>query len=124
MVIPRCGHTHRIGTMKIDTKRIRVIHRMFMLQPGATSAAKRIDLVGASPPSCQGIAPGFPFGRGVGRSRCVALRTRRLERLAKPTRERPRLTDMEPAAEREGAPPQWLTHPRGKSIDPPYFCAH
>ena len=31
---------------------------------------------------------------------------------------------MEPAAEREGAPPQWLTHPRGKSIDLPDFRAH
>ena len=31
---------------------------------------------------------------------------------------------MEPAAERERAPPQWLTHPPGKSIDLPHLRAH
>ena len=31
---------------------------------------------------------------------------------------------MQPAAERERAPPQWLTHPRGKTIDLPDVRAH
>ena len=31
---------------------------------------------------------------------------------------------MEPAAERERASSQWLTHPRGKSIDLPHFRTH
>jgi hypothetical protein len=31
---------------------------------------------------------------------------------------------MEPAAEREGAPPQWLPHSAGQSIDRSYFRAH
>src|SRR5437667_9108184 len=53
--MPRCGHTHRIGTRKIGTRRTRVIHRMFALRSGAASAAKRIDLVGALPASCQGM---------------------------------------------------------------------
>jgi hypothetical protein len=31
---------------------------------------------------------------------------------------------MEPAAEHERALSQWLTHPRGQSIDVPHFRAH
>ena len=46
------------------------------------------------------------------------------KRRAKPMRERLRLPDMEPTAERERAPSQRLTHARGKSIDLPHFCAH
>jgi hypothetical protein len=37
-------------------------------------------------------------------------------------RERLWLQDMEPMAER--VPSQWLTHPRGQSIDLPYFSPH
>ena len=39
-------------------------------------------------------------------------------------RERLWLPDMEPAAERECAPSEWLTHPCGKSINLPHFRAH
>jgi hypothetical protein len=46
------------------------------------------------------------------------------KRRAKPTRERLWLTVMEPSAERERAPPQLLTHPRGKTIDLPDVRAH
>ena len=57
-------------------------------------------------------------------SRRGLVRTRLFQRRAKPTRERLWLPDMEPSAERERAPSQWLTHPRGKSIDLPHFRAH
>src|SRR5262245_2880888 len=60
----------------------------------------------------------------TGRLRRDLLRTRLLQRRAKPTPERLWLQDMKPAAERERAPSQWLTHPRGKSIDVPHFRPH
>ena len=42
---------------------------MFVLQPGATSAATRVDFVGASPLHVKVSRRGFPFGSGVSRIR-------------------------------------------------------
>ena len=49
---------------------------------------------------------------------------RLFQRGAKPTGERLWLPDMQPAAERKRTPSQWLTHPRGKSIDLPHLGMH
>src|SRR6267154_1065084 len=59
-----------------------------------------------------------------GPSRRGPPRTRLLQRRAKPPRECRRLPKVEPATEHERASPQWLTHPRGKSINVPYLGTH